>query len=75
MSTREIAYSIFEQLTEEQLKGFISLFSGIYQAKEDDNDQARRDEAFKRLEAMRRKIPDFDEKKALAEYREEKFGL
>lgn len=28
MSTRDIAYQIFEQLSEEQLKGFILMFRG-----------------------------------------------
>ncbi len=28
MSTRDIAYKIFEQLSEEQLKGFILMFRG-----------------------------------------------
>lgn len=35
MNTKEIAYKIIEHLTEEQLKGFISLFWVIY-SKEDD---------------------------------------
>ena len=74
MSTREIAQSIFEQLTEEQLKGFIALFSGVYHVSDSDNGQERREEAFRKLESMRRNIPDFDEEKALEEYREEKFG-
>lgn len=74
MSTKEIAYSIFEQLTEKELEGFVALFRRIHPPKPVDTDQARRDEAFRKLESMRRNIPDFDEKKALAEYREEKYG-
>ena len=74
MSTRELAHSILEQLTEEQLKGFIALFGGMYRVPDSGNDRERREEAFRRLESMRRSIPDFDEKKALEEYREEKFG-
>lgn len=74
MSTREIAYSIFEQLTEEELEGFVALFRRVHPPKTVDSDQARRDEAFRKLESMRRNIPDFDEKKALSEYREEKYG-
>lgn len=72
MSTKEIAYSILEQLSEEQLKGFIALFQGVYPTKDDD--QAKRDEAFGKLQSMRKRIPDLDEKKELAEYREEKYG-
>ena len=74
MSTKEIAYSILERLSEEQLKGFIALFSGVYPDKDDNDAQARRDEAFQRLEKMRRPMPNLDEKKELAEYREEKYG-
>jgi len=73
MSTKELAYSIFDKLTEDQLKGFIALFGGMFPT--DDNDQARRDAAFERLESMRKHIPDLDEKKELAEYREEKYGV
>ena len=74
MSTKEIAYSILEQLSEEQLKGFIALFSGVYPNKDDNDDMAERRAAFERLEKMCRPIPDLDEKKELAEYREEKYG-
>ena len=72
MSTREIAYSIFEQLTEEELKGFVALFQRVHPPKTDD--AAERRAAFERLEKMRRPIPNLDEKKELAEYREEKYG-
>ncbi|MDE6671510.1 MAG: UDP-N-acetylenolpyruvoylglucosamine reductase [Ruminococcus sp.] len=72
MNTRETAYSIFEQLSEEQLKGFIAMFQSFYPVKEDG--QARRDEAFNRLESMRRHIPQLDETKELNEYREEKYS-
>ena len=30
MSTQELAYSIFSRLNEEQLKGFIAMFKGMY---------------------------------------------
>ncbi len=72
MSTKEIAYKIIEQLSEEQLKGFIALFQGVYPTKDDD--MAKRRAAFERLEKMCKYIPDLDEKKELAEYREEKYG-
>lgn len=52
MSTREIAYSIFEQLSEEQLKGFIALFKGVYPSKSEANDMEKRTAAFERLEKM-----------------------
>ncbi len=68
MSTRDIAAEILNQLTEEQLKGFIALFHDILPAK--DNDSAKREAAFDRLSKMRRHIPDLDEKKELDEYRQ-----
>ena len=63
-----------ERLSEEQLKGFIALFSDVYPNTEDSDAQARRDEAFINLEALRISVPDFDEKKELDEYRKERFG-
>ena len=72
MSTREMAYSIFEQLTDEELQGFIALFRRAFPPMSDDVTERR--EAFERLEKMCRYIPDLDEKKELAEYREEKYG-
>ncbi len=66
-----MAYQIFEQLNEEQLKGFIAMFREIYPVKDDE--QKIRDEAFETLESLRRSVPDFDEKRALEEYREEKY--
>lgn len=86
MSTREIAYSIFEQLGEEELKGFIALFSKIYPPKTENignyaefggtsDDIEERKAAFARLDKLRREIPDLDEKKELEEYRKEKYGV
>ena len=74
MSTKEMAYSIFEQLTEEELQGFVALFRRVHPPKTDDDDIAERRAAFEELEKMRRPMPDLDEKKELAEYREEKYG-
>ena len=72
MSTKEIAYSIFEQLSEEELKGFIALFKKAYPSQNDD--MAERRAAFERMKSIIRPIPGLDEKKELAEYREEKYG-
>ena len=82
MSTREIAYNIFQQLTEEELKGFIALFQRIYSVNNEtspdidaeSDEMEKRHAAFMRMEKLRRPIPDLDEKKELAEYREEKYG-
>lgn len=51
MSTREIAYNIFNHLTEEQLQGFIQLFSGLYS--DTGTDSARKMAAFEELEKLR----------------------
>ena len=68
-----MAYQIFEQLNEEQLKGFIAMFREIYPVKK--KKKKIRDEAFETLESLRRSVPDFDEKKELEEYRKEKYGI
>ncbi len=72
MTTRELAYSIFEQLDERELQGFIALFSRAFPPKNDD--MLERRAAFERLKKMCRSIPDLDEKKELEEYREERYG-
>ncbi|MBQ7522427.1 MAG: hypothetical protein IJU14_06070 [Clostridia bacterium] len=73
MSTRDIAYSIFNRLSEEQLKGFIAMFRELYPVV--DEDQNKRDVAFQKLQALRRSVPEFDENKELEEYRKEKYGI
>lgn len=72
MNTREIAYSIFEQLDEEELQGFITLFQKAYPPKTDDINECLK--AFERMKEVCRYIPELDEKKELAEYREEKYS-
>lgn len=73
MSTREMAYSIFVRLSEEQLKGFIAMFREQYPVA--DEDQHKRDIAFEKLQALRRNVPEFDEDKELEEYRNERYGV
>ena len=72
MSTREIAYQIFQKLNEEELQGFIALFKRAYLL--EDHDMKERQAAFDRLEKMCRYVPNFDEKRELEEYRQEKYG-
>lgn len=72
MSTRDKAYSIFEQLSETELQGFIALFSRAFPPREDDLDE--RMESFEKMEKICRYIPDLDERRILDEYREEKYG-
>lgn len=73
MSTKELAYSIFSRLNEEQLKGFIAMFKEIYPV--DENSGQRKKDAFEKLQDLRRTIPDLDEKKELDEYRSARFGI
>ncbi|MBD5130746.1 MAG: hypothetical protein HDT43_12620 [Ruminococcaceae bacterium] len=69
MSTREIAYSIIDSLSEKQIEGFIAMFSE-YLPSGLKND--RKLAAFRSLEGMIEEIPDIDYDKELAEYREER---
>ena len=68
MSTRELAYSIFEQLNEEQLEGFIAMFGKFYLHA---NEQSQ--SALQVLESIIKPVPDLDYDKELAEYREGKY--
>ena len=72
MSTKELAYSIFSRLNEEQLKGFIAMFKEIYPI--DENSKKKKKDAFEKLQNLRRTIPDLDEKKELDEYRSARYG-
>ena len=69
MSTRERAYSIFRQLNEEQLKGFIAMFGQFYTIKLKAGEPSEKRRAFEELNQMIRPIPDLDEKKELEEKR------
>ena len=73
MSTKEIAFEIFNRLSEKHLQGFIALFSDMYPV--DDDDAQKRERAFENLQKLRRNIPDIDEKKELDEYRTMRFGI
>ncbi len=72
MSTREMAYNIFQQLTEDELEGFVLIFSKLHPYKDDAAE--RRKAAFDRIMKLRKPMPDLDYDKELAEYREEKYG-
>ena len=81
MSAKEMAYSIIDQLGEEELQGFITLFRRLYPPKDnlvnseqEHDEMAERHAAFERMKKACHYIPDLDEKKELAEYREEKYG-
>lgn len=74
MSTRELAYNIIQQMTDEQLEGFVALFGNLYPPKTDD--RSEQNTAFERLQSMIRPgTHDIDEKKELEEYMKEKYGI
>ena len=73
MSTREIAYSIFETAFRRGVTGiYCPIPQNLYPPKKDD--MAERRAAFERMKGVCRYIPALDEKKELAEYREEKYN-
>lgn len=73
MSTREIAHSIIDGFTEEELEKFVAGYRKEPPISEEE-DLARRRAAFEELQKLRRYMPDLDEKKELEEYRWEKYG-
>ncbi|MBO5104190.1 MAG: hypothetical protein J6B74_03910 [Ruminococcus sp.] len=73
MSTREMAYNIFNQLNEEQLKGFIAMFERFYPVQE--NKTNEKITAFEELEKLHRTISDIDEENELNEWRTEKYKI
>ena len=66
-----MAYSIFQQLSEKQLMGFIEMFSEIYPVKNEE--LTEKQNALKELNGLIRHIPNLDDEKELAEYKEEKY--
>jgi len=73
MSTKEMAYSIFNQLNEEQLKGFIAMFEKFYPVHE--NETSEKIMAFEELEKLRRPIQNLDEEDELNKWRMEKYEV
>ena len=74
MSKQEQAINILKRFSDDELERFIAYFGIIYPADKKDDDLAERKAAFERMKSVCRYIPDLDEKKELAEYREEKYG-
>lgn len=79
MSTREMAISIIENMTEEQREAFVLLFEDYIPRHGRNNEEAKdinkMINAFEALKKMRKKVPDdFDYDKELAEYRDERYG-
>ena len=75
MSNRDLAIRIVDQMNEEQLIGFIAMFERFYHVRKGTDEDIEKKQAFERLEKMIRPIPDLDEEKELAEYREERYGV
>lgn len=71
MSTRDIAISIIDKLSEKQLEGFINMFSDFVDT-ESGEDEAYA--SYLSLKEMIKEIPDLDYDKELAKHREEKYG-
>ena len=73
---REDAYTILLRLPKEKLRDEVLPFLQSIDEPEDlEAVRRRKHEAFLRLEQLRRPIPDLDEKRELAEWREEKYGI
>ena len=74
LALRQDAYSILERLPEWKLKELLSYLQSIDEPEDMEAVRKKKHEAFLRLEQLRRPIPDLDDEKELAEWREEKFG-
>ena len=76
-TTRHLAglkVNIIEQIPEDKIIFIIQIMQGL-KGLDTDEDMRQREEAFLHLEKMRKKVPDLDYDRELAEYREEKYGL
>ena len=63
MSTREKAYDIFQQLTEEQLNGFVALFGKYHEELQDSPKPVSDGSAVDSIRGILKNIPDIDPKK------------
>ena len=72
-SMQKDAVALIQELPEEQISALLVIMRALsHEARQ--NRQTVRHRAFQELEQLRRPIPDLDEKKELAAWREEKFG-
>ena len=71
-SLRKDAIELLEQIPEDKLIFVVQIMKGIkgLYAK---NTSIEKEKAFERLEQLRKKVPDIDYDKELAEYREGKY--
>ncbi len=70
---RQDAIKLLEQIPDDKIIFIIQIMQGMKGLYEND-DKKRREEAFQRLERIRKKVPDLDYDRELAAYREEKYG-
>lgn len=73
MSNRDLAIRIVDKMSEEQLIGFISMFEQFYHVKTGADKTTEKNRAFEKLEKMIRPVPNLDEEKELADYRDERY--
>ena len=71
-SLRRDAYSLLEQIPEDKLTFVIQIMQGVNGLYQDDRKE--REDAFNRLERIRRKNDSLDYDAELASYREGKYG-
>ena len=71
-SLRRDAHSLLEQIPEDKLTFVIQIMQGVNGLYQDDRKE--REDAFNRLERIRRKNNNLDYDAELASYREEKYG-
>lgn len=70
---RQDAIKLLEQIPDDKIIFIIQIMQGMKGLYEND-DKKRREEAFQRLERIRKKVPDLDYDRELAAYQEEKYG-
>ena len=81
MSTREMAFTLIEHMTESDLQLFLSLFGRLYPKQDDESETDTENrssiEAFNRLDKLIENIPPFEvyEEEALDDYFREKYDL
>lgn len=72
---RKDAIDLVEQIPEEKLYFVVELLRGVNGLFGDDNvDKAAKQDAFRELNNLRKKVPELDYNKELAEYREERYA-
>lgn len=74
MTLRQDARFLLEKMPAEKLESLIRIMKEMGGEDLYKVDMAARQAAFDRLMELRRPIPDLDEEKELAQWREEKFG-